>query len=395
MNTPVFHSYDKWRLSGVNTWTVNLIRGMEGTEFDSKVLFTGIPNSVQPELDDLRIPYDFLNLPQFRSRKQEWRALKEYLEARAPCLYITNYDFHRSCSVGTFNSSVKVALGVRSDELCYFDEVSRIGANSDAIFCVSSHLTNKVKEKFPELSNRVHFIPHGLSILTELPCIRPCPPPIRLCYCNRLSQYQKRVFDLPLIALELERIGVNYELHIAGDGPDAEELRSRFKFENLHCLIRFHGQLSNDDVINLCRDSHVFLLVSDFEGFPNSLLEAMSVGCVPVVYHIDSGINDIIQDGVSGLVVPHGNTMLIANTIRNLVEDWESFQRMSLSCSQSVANRFSLDRMVDAYLRLFRNIRDSNRTLLRTGDVRVPYDISIRGRLEKLSKNLLSKSFAH
>lgn len=387
MKAPVFHSYGKWYLSGVNTWTVNLIHAMQRTEFDSKVLFTGIPDSPQPELDAQGIDYKFLDLPFPRKRQQEWRALKKFLEASSPCIYITNFDFHRSCAVGTFSSGVRVIAVVHSDEECYYDEIRRVGRNCDVIICVSRFLSHKVRKFFPHLADRVRFIPYGVPIPEKPSPPRPSIGQLRLCYCNRLQQYQKRVFDLPLIATELEKLDVNYELTIAGDGPDGDELRERFRDANLKAPIRFLGRIPSVDVLKLCRKSHLFLLTSDFEGLPISLLEAMSVGCVPIVYGIESGISDAIPNTDYGYTVPHGDTIEYAKVIKSMSKKLDSWQEMSAKCTRIIAEKFSLKRMADDYDAVFKSALKSKFSLNRDRRVSVPCDLSFRGRaLKRLKK---------
>ena len=391
MKVPVFHSYDKWHLSGVNTWTVNLIRAMRDTEFDSQVLFTGIPRSPQPELEELIIPYDFLDIPYPHKRHQEWRVLKEFLEARAPCIYITNYDFHRSCAVGTFSPEVRVVTVIHSDEECYFDELCRIGQSCNAIICVSSYLTAKVKQCFPHLADRIHFVPHGIPLqLSPLP-LRSIDGPLRLCYCNRLQQYQKRIFDLPVIASALEKLGVDYELDIAGDGPDANELRRRFDQAKLKSPIRFLGRVSNTRVMDLCRSAHLFLLTSDFEGLPISLLEAMSVGCVPVVYDIESGISDALPNGDYGFRVSHGDVVAFALIINGLVEKREKLEEISNRVLDRMIKHFSAIKMAKNYQAVFMNFinHDMPFTVIRNQSILLPKDLRLGTRILRRLKEII------
>lgn len=387
--TPVFHSYGKWYLSGVNTWTVNLIRAMDGSDYESKVLFTGEARSPQPDLDDLGIPYEFLEVATPRKRQHEWNALKSFLEAHAPCIYITNFDFHRSCAVGTLSPDVHVVTVLHSDEDCYYDEVRRIGRDCDAVVCVSSALIRTVRKKLDHLVRDLRFIPYGIPLIPgEVIPSRPQSGPLRLCYCNRLQQYQKRIFDLPIIAAELERLGVDYEFDIAGDGPDAEELRNRFQQADLRCPVRFHGRVTNAAVMDLCRHSHLFLLTSDFEGLPISLLEAMSVGCVPVVYDIDSGIGDAIPGPGYGSVVPHGSTAEYARVIANIDQDRPSLQVIAGNARRLIHESFSLDRMAMDYGRLFAGILNSAPKVRRSGRIVVPADLSLTGRISRRIRQL-------
>ncbi|MGF1532019.1 MAG: glycosyltransferase family 4 protein [Puniceicoccaceae bacterium] len=393
MRTTVFHSYGKWYLSGVNTWTVNLIRAMRETEFDSKVLFTGIPRQPQPELEESEIPYDFLEVSPPRKRRLEWSALKTYLEAHAPCIYITNFDFHRSCAVGTLSPEVRVVTVIHSDEECYFDELRRLGQNCNAIVCVSSYLTAKTKARFPHLADRVHFIPYGIPLPKG-----PIPPrstegPLRLCYCNRLQQYQKRIFDLPVIATELESLGLKYELEIAGDGSDMEPLKDRFDQAKLKCPIHFHGRIPNAAVFEIFNRSHLFFLTSDFEGLPLSLLEAMSVGCVPVVYQIESGIADAIPSAQHGIQVPHGDPGAFAAAVCRLARERSKLGSMAEAASTHLRERFSLESMAQSSHSLFEQVLDPAAPRpMRDGKIRVPLDLSMKYRLQQKWQRLLRRS---
>lgn len=383
MKIPVFHSYGDWGLSGVNTWTVNMIRGSADSNYDHRVLFTGIAPQPKPELDGLGIPYDFLDLPAKRTRREEWRKLKRFLEDQAPCIYIPNYDFHRSCAVGTLSPSVKICAVIHSDEACYFDEVKRLGDNFDAIVAVSEHLAGKLRLQFPNLAPRITNIPYGIPLPEQERNPRQHDGFLRLAYCNRLQQYQKRVFDLPPLASELKRRGVPFELTVAGEGPDEAELRQMFVDAGIVDEAVFLGRIPNKQVLEVFRRSHVFLLTSDFEGLPISLLEAMSVGCVPVAYETPSGIGEAIEHGKSGMMVPHGEIAALADVLDDLSRDHQRLGSLGEDAGERVRSIFALGRMCADYATLFeRLLREIGHAAapIRTGRVRVPDDLTFRSR---------------
>lgn len=386
MGTPVFHSYGEWGLSGVNTWTVNLIRGAADPEFEHQVLFTGIPARPKPELDALGIPYTFLNLPAKRSRRDEWRELQCFLENRASCIYIPNYDFHRSCAVGTLSNTVKVCAVIHSDEPCYFDEIGRLGKNFDAIVAVSEFLGSKIQHEFPRLAGRVTHIPHGIQIPEQRTEQRPVGGVLRLAYCNRLQQYQKRVFDLPPITAKLKHCGIPFELTIAGEGPDEAELRQRFIEVGTLDAVTFLGRIPNSEVLEVFRDSHIFLLTSDFEGLPISLLEAMSVGCVPVVYQTPSGIGEAIEHGQSGMMVRHGDITALVKVLGDLSQDRKQLSALGEKSADRIQAEFNIDRMCGDYAVLFRKLlqqSESGAQPNRTGRIHLPPDLTLRSRARK------------
>lgn len=383
MRTPVFHSFPKWQLSGVNTWSINLAEAMKNDpEFEHIMLITGVAPVTLPELDARGISYEFLDVPSPRKRKDEWNSLKAFLEKRTPCIYIPNYDFHRSCAVGSLSSAVKVCAVIHSDEECYYDEVRRLGKYFDAVVTVSSHLQQNLACMHPELRDRLKWIPHGVPSPNQGREVGGAWNPVKLLYCNRLSQYQKRVFDLPEVCRELLRLGADFELVVAGGGPDEQELGARFGQAGLGRNVRMVGLLTNEEAREAFLSSDVFLLTSDFEGLPISLLESMAAGCVPVVYDIDSGVRDAIEDGVNGIFVPHGDFANMARVIAGLSKDRRRLDALSSECVRSHAERFSVDSMASAYRSLCKDLIGNKQPLSqRDGRIRIPKDLSVRARV--------------
>jgi glycosyltransferase involved in cell wall biosynthesis len=278
---------------------------------------------------------------------------------------------------------------VHSDESCYLDEVARTGVNSNAIVCVSSFLADKYKRQFPRLADRIHYIPHGIPLRNTKTSERDSNGKLRLCYCNRLQQYQKRVFDLPIVAMELERLGVDFELDIAGDGPDCDALKQRFENTQLTQPVRFHGRIPNRKVMELYSQCHLFLLTSDFEGLPISLLEAMSVGCVPVVYEIESGIADAIPDERYGNLVEHGKAGEMAAKIIDLNQNRLKLENQSICTQTRIEEIFAIERMCTAYADLFKflvNEPAQAPQVTRTQKIALPEDLKLFSRINQRLK---------
>ncbi len=392
MRTQIFHSFPSWQLSGVNTWSANLIReSAADTGFAHSVLFTGVSRQPQPDFDALGLPHSFLQVGPARRRKNEWSALKQFLETNAPCIYIPQYDFHRSAAVPTLSPDVKVCAVIHSDEECYYDLINRIGYACDAVVTVSSFLAGKVSEKFPMLAPRVQFIPPGVPAL-QSKAIRSASGRLELAYCNRLAQYQKRIFDLPKVMTELSRLGVDAHLTVTGDGPDAGELGERFQRAGVAGSVTMTGRIPEDELQRVLARCHAFLLVSDFEGLPSSILEAMSIGCVPAVYDIQSGVRDAIEDGANGFLVPHGDVSAMARIIAELDANRTLLSSLAQACVRTHKERFSLRRMADDYRLLFSQLMSETRSgVVRDGKVRVPKDLTFLHRLKRRLARQLSR----
>jgi glycosyltransferase involved in cell wall biosynthesis len=382
MRTKVFHSYPRWQMSGVNTWSMNLAKSMAGDQdFEHVMLITGLPPSAVTELDEARVPYVHLDLPPVRQRCEEWVALRRFLDAHEPCIYIPNYDFHRSCAAPTFSKHVRICAVVHSDEHCYYDELRRLGESFDAIVAVSSHIEESVRQRFPSLGSRVTRILHGVPLAPGTHVSGMGNGPLHLAFCNRLSQYQKRVFDLPEVLYELNRREVDFRLNIAGEGPDERELVRRLESAGIVGKVRMTGRLSPGEVQDVLLSSDVFLLTSDFEGLPISLLESLAAGCVPVVYDIQSGVREVIEQGVNGILVPHAHTSKMADALEELARDRGRLAGLSRACIESHAAKFSLSRMSADYKLLFEELMESsNQAVVRRGRIPRPPDLTFTHR---------------
>jgi len=382
--THVFHSFPKWQLSGVNTWSANLVRETAAsTEFAHSVLFTGIPRQPQLGHDGVNLPHSFLEVGPARRRRDEWSALKHFLESNAPCIYIPQYDFHRSAAVPTLSPDVKVCAIVHSDEECYYDLIKRIGYACDAIVTVSSYLARMVSGKFPKLASRVQFIPPGVPPLKS-DAVRSDDGRLELAYCNRLAQYQKRIFDLPEVMVGLRRLGIDCYLTVTGDGPDAQELSERFQRAGVAHSVTMTGRISDQKLADVLARSHAFLLVSDFEGLPSSMLEAMSVGCVPFVYDIQSGVRDAIEHGINGMLVADKSPAAMAAAIAGVAMERELFRKMSLAGVLTQKNTFSLQGMAQSYSNLFRQLINTRTGgVVRDGRIRKSRDLTMCHRIAR------------
>lgn len=385
MKVPVFHSYDRWRLSGVNTWTESLLQGLEGSTYEQKILLTGGGNDGAEELKARGLPFDTLPASAHSSRRREWMILRDFLEKQAPCIYLPNYDFHRAACVGILSRKVRVCSVLHSDEACYYDQISRLGKDCDAIVGVSARIEANLLIRFPHLTEKIHRVAYGIPQIQDeiFQSKRPSANQLCLAYCNRISHYQKRVFDLPPILFELRQANVPFHLTIAGDGPDVQALRERFDRAGLLPQVTFLGKISNRSVLELYRNSHACILTSDFEGLPISLLEAMSVGSVPVAYSCSSGIEEVIQNRENGLIVSHGDSRAMAEALRFLWSNPSFLRKTKKAALATISKRFSMEKMCKSYLSLFDQLMRENlqSSRSRSGKIVPPFELTLRGKL--------------
>lgn len=138
-------------------------------------------------------------------------------------------------------------------------------------------------------------------------------------------------------------------LLIVGDGPLRKELIPSASGDP---RIEFLGYKKNG--IEYIKASDVFVLPSVYEGLPNVIIEAMAVG-TPVIASNVSGIPELIEDGVNGLLVKPGDPEGLGNAIIRLLDDGDLREKL-ISESLKRAGHFSIYRMAKDYEALYREI---------------------------------------
>ena len=112
--------------------------------------------------------------------------------------------------------------------------------------------------------------------------------------------------DHPSLLKALARLRNHaWRLELIGEGPLLERTRDLARSLGIADRVEFLGQRS--DVAERLATSQVYVLSSNWEGFPRSILEAMRAG-LPVVASDVAGVSEAVVDGVTGYVVPRGET---------------------------------------------------------------------------------------
>lgn len=160
----------------------------------------------------------------------------------------------------------------------------------------------------------------------------------RLVVVSRLSR-EKGLFRLLEVIKDLPQ---NYVLTIIGDGPLMNALKANVSSNDLENRVFFTGKIEN---VALKVSQHDLMVLSSFtEGFPNVLLESLSVG-VPVVTFRVGGVAELIEEGFNGFVAEQNDILNLKRLIiRACNQTWEHDK-----IKADIINRFALDKIGQAY----------------------------------------------
>jgi glycosyltransferase involved in cell wall biosynthesis len=135
------------------------------------------------------------------------------------------------------------------------------------------------------------------------------------------------------------------QVRIAGSGPHLEQLKSQVAALGLEKNVTFVGWL---DDLSLERARWAIAVQPSLEeGIPLGLLEAMAER-IPVVASRVGGVPEVIEDGVSGLLVEPAAPSELANALRKLLSEPQSQTRMGDAAAMTIGQKFSARRMADS-----------------------------------------------
>ncbi len=241
---------------------------------------------------------------------------------------------------------------VQTDDPLVYRMLAHYAPVLDATIGVSEHSRN-VLRTYPSLAGKpIYYQPYGIPIPEKLN--RPSPvqnQPIRITYVGRLVHEQKRVHLFAQILQTLVNSDRPFVWRIAGEGARLRSLQKNLRTNSSQQRVSFEGQVPNDRIPELMLSSDIFLLPSDYEGLPISLLEAMAHGVVPVVSDLPSGIREVVN-AETGIVVHPENIDGYAAAILQLDSDREDLARKSRAASRLVREGFSCEAMGNRWLKM-------------------------------------------
>ena len=220
---------------------------------------------------------------------------------------------------------------------------------SDVIVCNSTSISRHFKNKY-KLNTKTIFPPSVINSFHNSKKIYKKSKTLIIATVCRLTK-EKRL-DVLFQALSLLNFK-NYKLLIAGDGIEKLKLKRLSKKLNISNKIKYLGFLK--DVKPLLKLSNLYINTSYFEGFPNSVVEAINYGIPVICSQSHGGINEILLHGKCGTTFNNGSSLDLASKIE---EYYNSPKKYFLKTKLAKKNikRFTLKKNIIDYENLFNKL---------------------------------------
>lgn len=227
-----------------------------------------------------------------------------------------------------------------------------------ALVCVSRFLEQEVLRRRP----------HGV-LIRRIPCGVPIPEDMaqlptgrmRLVYTGRLVEEQKRISELTRALCRVVREVESTEAFIYGEGPAATQVDQIVSSDGNGLPIHFAGRVDSDRIQEHLQKGHVLVLLSDYEGLPISMMEAMASGVVPICLRTRSGAVELIEHDKTGLLVSNRGDDFV-NAARRLRCEPDTWERLSLAARAKMQAEYSSEASAASWETLLRALSDNSQT---------------------------------
>lgn len=230
--------------------------------------------------------------------------------------YLVKKDYNRLC-----NFSYKIVLLSQT----YIKDFKKISQCNDSKICI--------------IPNGIPFKKSPIQYNKEKIVI----------YVGRVIEHQKRISRLISIWKQIQN--AEWKLQIIGDGKDINYYKTQVKQEHIS-NIEFLGY--KKDVSKYMQRASIICLVSDFEGFPMTLIEAMYEKCIPISYGSYSAIYDLIKDGINGYIIQPFDEQSYIKKLKELINSKDLRLKLSNNAYYTSLS-YQLDKILPLWEALLTN----------------------------------------
>ena len=357
MTKPSLTIFVQNKLGGLPFYYVNLLRTGLFSGFDARyVVLDPVENrdaKLTAPLDGA--PTEVFGYSELENRYHLFQRLAGCIP-RTPGLVLTHFPLELGC-LDVHRRPELTVLHVCHDEV-YLDVARDFAHVIDGFVAHNPHFADRLKAQLPGArSEDVLFLPFGIP---QEPEIRRAPNPdrpLRVVFIGRLHE-QKGVLDLPRIDDLLRVSGVKVEWAILGRGPERERLeravagRGNFVIES---------PVDGHEMLHKAAAGDVFVLPTRLDGTPLAVMEAMSVGLVPVVTEFNPGAHWMVSAD-SGFVCSVPEPESFAVHLIRLANDRTELEKRSEAALRHAREHFDGVRQAGRYAEVFGRWRELKRT---------------------------------
>lgn len=227
-------------------------------------------------------------------------------------------------------------------------------AITNRVICVSEYDCNLAAKWFLHRYAKIVTVHNGIA---DKKCKMHAGNDVDACLkMVSVARFSQQKNNIGLIKA-VEQLNTQYprklQLNLVGDGPLLAECQEYVSNHNLGETVHFLG--SRTDVENILLQNDIFCLISNYEGLPISIIEAMRAG-LPIIASDVGGVNELVQDGVNGCLIPRGNVSELVDKLEYVLKHREIIESMGEASRKIYEQEYTADRMNKKILAVYDGI---------------------------------------
>jgi glycosyltransferase involved in cell wall biosynthesis len=175
------------------------------------------------------------------------------------------------------------------------------------------------------------------------------------CRLLMVARFQEQKDHETLLKALAGLTDLNWRLELVGDGPGMDLTREQAGVLGIADRVEFSGQRL--DVPERMERADIYLLISNWEGFPRSIVEAMRAS-LPVIASDVGGCNESVAEGETGFLVPRGDVGVLRERLLRLISKPEERRKMGMAGRARYEKEFTFRRMYERTLEVYREVLD-------------------------------------
>lgn len=222
------------------------------------------------------------------------------------------------------------------------------------VICVSEFDRQLAKRWFLHNYNRIVTVHNGIVDKKFInSTVREYTLPLKLVSVARFS-HQKNNMELIKAVEQINKLySGSLQLNMVGDGPLLFEAQAYVTSHKLENEVYFLG--SRTDVDDILNQNDIFCLISNYEGLPISIIEAMRAE-MPIIASDVGGVNELVKDGVNGFLIPRGNISELVDKLKYILEHKELIKSMGEASRKIYEEEYTADRMNQKILSVYNEV---------------------------------------
>ena len=318
-----------------------------------QVRVLGLAGATSPTLDWLardhgipvrKVPAEL----RFTHHRVKW--ILRSLRANRPDVFVPNCFASGLFAARWARQSGIPTLGYfRSDDPFYWGMAEEFIYGSDewalsGVASVSRELMKQLKHR-ANLRRQVKFcfLPSGVPIPDLI--ADQHRPGLKVCYIGRFEEQQKRFRDTAEAILRNLAAGVCSHAGFFGEGSEAAWLQAEITRRNLGERATIHGSMLPEILQQELANYDASVLLSEYEGTPGAVMDAMAAGLVPVTTRLPDGTSELVTDGLTGLQCDDRGKSF-DDCLHRLAADSSLRLRLSDNARSRIYEQYSIERTV-------------------------------------------------